>query len=290
MLRRIPAYLRWSIVIALVAAVSISVVQSWVAAAPGTGGWTQTQFGPLGPADRDLLVKVRLAGLWEGPTGQQAQQQASSPAVREAGGHIAAEHADLDQKVRDVAGQLGVLLPSQPSSQQQGWMAEISSKTGSDYDRRFVQLLRQAHGAVLPVIAEVRSGTRNDLVRSFAITSEEFVSRHIGYLENTGLVDYAALPEPRSPGLLAGATSPLDLLVPGLVMVASLLAAVGVVVALRRRGRPADKPARNRRRQPPTIAMPAGRAPRLDHGPRHAFRRRSTDVVAASARRSPNGG
>ena len=85
MLRRIPWFLRVSVLVAVVLAVSLSVFQSWSTGAPGTGGWTQTQWGPLGPADRDLLVKVRLAGLWEAPTGQQADQQASTAQVREVG-------------------------------------------------------------------------------------------------------------------------------------------------------------------------------------------------------------
>ena len=112
MLRRIPRFLRVSIVIAMVAVVTLTVYQSWSSGAVGTGGWTQTQWGPLGPADRDLLVKVRQANLWEGPTGQQAAQQASSPAVREVGQHLATEHADLDAQTRKVADQLGVLLPT----------------------------------------------------------------------------------------------------------------------------------------------------------------------------------
>ena len=52
-----------------------------------------------------------------------------------------------------------------------------------------------------------------------------YVTRHIGYLESTGLVDYAALPEPQSPGLLSGSASWTDLLVPGLVLIACLLIA-----------------------------------------------------------------
>src|SRR5436190_21885960 len=167
MLRRIPRFLRVSIVFAIVAAVALTVYQSWSSGAPGTSGWTQTQWGPLGPADRDLLVKVRLAGLWEGPTAQQAEQMATSPQVRDVARKIAQEHADLDEKVRGVADQLGVMLPSGPNAQQMGWMAEISSKTGSDYDRTFVQRLREAHGIVLPIISEARSGTQNDLVRQF---------------------------------------------------------------------------------------------------------------------------
>ena len=147
---------------------TLTVYQSWSSGAVGTGGWTQTQWGPLGPADRDLLVKVRQANLWEGPTGQQAAQQASSPAVREVGEHLATEHADLDVQTRKVADQLGVLLPTAPERQQQGWMAEISAATGSDYDRIFVQRVREAHGIVLPILAQVRVSTRNSLMREFA--------------------------------------------------------------------------------------------------------------------------
>ena len=69
MLRRIPRFLRVSILFVILAAVTLTVYQSWSTGAVGTGGWTQTQWGPLGPADRDLLVKVRQANLWEGHYG-----------------------------------------------------------------------------------------------------------------------------------------------------------------------------------------------------------------------------
>jgi predicted outer membrane protein len=234
MLRRIPRLLRRAVIVAVLLAVSASVYQSWSAGSPGSGGWVQTETGPIGPADRDLLVKVRLAGLWEGPTGQQAEQQASRTDVREVGRKLAAEHAQLDEEVRKVANKLGVLLPSSPSSQQVAWMNEISSQSGSDYDRVFVQRLREAHAIVLPVISQVRATTRNDDIRQFATTAAEFVTRHHEYLESTGLVDYSALPDV-SPGLLSGGTNPRDLIVPGLVFIATLLAAIALFWALRQR-------------------------------------------------------
>jgi predicted outer membrane protein len=235
MLRRIPRLLRRIVIVAVLVAVSISVYQSWSAGSPGMGGWVQTESGPVGPADRDLLVKVRMAGLWEGPTGQQAEQQASSPDVREVGRKLAVEHAQLDEEVRKVADQLGVPLPSSPSAQQVGWMSEISSKTGADYDRVFVQRLREAHGTVLPVIAQVRTSTQNSVMRQFAETADSFVSRHCQYLESTGLVDYSALPQP-GPGLFGGGTNLRDLVVPILVFFAAMLAAVALFWGLRQRG------------------------------------------------------
>jgi predicted outer membrane protein len=260
MLRRIPRILRGAVIITVLLAVSASVYQSWATGAPGTSGWTQTQWGPLGPADRDLLVKVRLAGLWEGPTGQQAEQMATSADVREVGRKLAEEHAQLDEEVRSVADQLGVPLPSGPNAQQMGWMAEITSKTGSDYDRTFVQRVREAHGMVLPVISEVRASTQNDLIRQFADTSATFVTRHHAYLEDTGLVDYTALPH-HGPGLLGGGTEMSDLLVPFLVFIAALLAAIALFWGLRNRSTPSRRQ-RITVPQPP-ISHPAARLPEL---------------------------
>ena len=235
MQRRTSRNLSRAVVVAVVLAIGATIWQSWTAGMPGMSGYTATQWGPLSPADRDLIVKVRLACLWEMSTGQQMQQQASNPAVKDAGAKISAEHTDLDQKTRDIADKLGVPLPASPNAQQVAWMKEISSKTGSDYDRTAVQRLREAHGIVLPVLSEVRISTRNDMVREFATEGALYVNRHIGYLESTGLVNYAALPEPQSPGLLSGSAYWTDLLVPGLVLIACLLVATLIGASLRGR-------------------------------------------------------
>ena len=243
MSRRMPASLRWTILAALLGVGVLVLVQSWTGVAPASDtGWTQTRWGPLGPADRDLLQKVRLAGLWEGPTGQQAEQRASSPAVKEVGRHLATEHADLDNQTRKIADQLGVQLPSRPSDQQLGWMNDLSARGGTDYDRAFVQIVRSAHGQILPLIAQVRAGTRNELMRQFATTGDEFVSRHMGYLESTGLVDYSALPAPPGP-VPPAPHSMAGLIVPGIVVLGALLAAVGLLTTLRRSGQAGDTPA-----------------------------------------------
>ena len=235
MQRRTSRNLSRAVVVAVILAVGATIWQSWTAGMPGMSGVVATQWGPLSPADRDLIVKVRLACLWEMSTGQQVQQQGTAPAVKEAGRKISAEHTDLDQKTRDIADKLGVPLPASPNAQQVAWMKEIASKTGSDYDRTAVQRLREAHGIVLPLLAEVRISTRNDLVREFAADGTLYVTRHIGYLESTGLVDYSALPEPQSPGLLSGSAYWTDLLVPGLVLIACLLVATLIGANLRGR-------------------------------------------------------
>ncbi|MEV0581976.1 DUF4142 domain-containing protein [Nonomuraea sp. NPDC050310] len=180
-----------------VAAVLTVVLVLPTAGEPAT--WEPRPSGPLGPADRDFLIKVRQAGLWEIPTGQQAQQLAASERVKDVGRHLVEDHTKLDVEVRKVAAALDVDLPSVPSADQQRWMAQLSARSGAAYDRDFANLLRAAHGKVFAVVAQVRAGTRNAEIRKFAQRAVVVVMRHMTLLESTGLVDHSALPEPPSP-------------------------------------------------------------------------------------------
>lgn len=107
-----------------------------------------TQFGPLSALDREFITKVRLAGLWELPAGQQAQERGTTEAVRTAGAHLIEGHTFLDARVRNVAARLGLELPNQPSEQQRAWLTTLDGAQGVDYDREFANILRKAHGKV----------------------------------------------------------------------------------------------------------------------------------------------
>jgi predicted outer membrane protein len=164
-----------------------------------------TKYGPLSGLDRDFVTKVRLAGLWELPAGQQAQQKGTTEAVRTAGEHLIEGHAFLDERVRDVAAKLGLKLPNEPSDEQKQWLATLTSAQGVDYDRQFANILRLAHGRVFSVVAQVRASTRNSLVRALADDANTTVLDHIKVLEATGYVDFDALAR----DMAAGSTPPI---------------------------------------------------------------------------------
>ena len=167
---------------------------------------------PLLPSDVDLLVKARLAGLWEMPAGQMAQEKGSSERVREIGKLIADQHVRLDALTVNAANQVGVELPTEPTNEQKLWLREMEEASGEQFDLVFVERLRQAHGAIYPAIADVRVGTRNEAVRKLAQQAEGFVSNHLSYLESTQLVNYNELPEPATPvgNPVYSGTGPLD--------------------------------------------------------------------------------
>ncbi|MGW5850554.1 DUF4142 domain-containing protein [Streptomyces sp. NPDC055254] len=172
------------------------------------GGTMSTAYGPLTPADRDFVRKVRLAGLWELPAGRQAMQRGTRPSVRTAGEHLVEGHAELDRQVIQVGQALGVDLPNQPSEQQRIWLDQMTRAQGDEYERLFVQLLRRAHGKVFALLAGIRAQTRNSMVRALATSANATVLDHITVLEDSGLVDFDALADPVAPTAPAAPSAP----------------------------------------------------------------------------------
>ncbi|MET8147095.1 DUF4142 domain-containing protein [Actinoplanes sp. NPDC049668] len=171
---------------------------------PPSGLLTDRGKGTISEADRDFAVKVRLAGLWEIPAGEMAQEKSDDPRVQSIGRDIADQHVALDKLVRDAAKKLDVTLPNKPNADQQAWLAEMREAQGADFDRVYIARLRAAHGKIFPAIATIRASTRNDTVRKLAQRTNQFVMTHMTLLESSGIVDFAALPTAPPP---AAATS-----------------------------------------------------------------------------------
>ncbi|MER5398013.1 DUF4142 domain-containing protein [Streptomyces sp. NPDC002599] len=169
-----------------------------------------TQWGPVTEADRDFVVKVRAAGLWEYPLGEIALKKGSTAAMREAGKHLIVGHARLDDLDRKVAAQLNITLPNQASPQQQQFVATSAALTGKQFDSTTAHILRVTHGSIFSVIAKVRATTNNSLVRELADLANDTVLDHITMMEKTGTINFAQVIAQQS----APPTLPKDQLTP----------------------------------------------------------------------------
>ncbi|MET7286646.1 DUF4142 domain-containing protein [Streptomyces sp. NPDC005573] len=149
-----------------------------------------TQWGPLTEQDRDFVVKVRAAGLWEYPVGQIGLRKGTNKGVLEASRHLIDGHAALDTTCRKVAPMLNITLPNLPSPQQQGFVKTLTADSGAKFDSDFANILRMTHGAIFNTISKIRSTTKNSLVRALADQANDTVLDHMTVMEKTGLVDF----------------------------------------------------------------------------------------------------
>jgi predicted outer membrane protein len=187
----------------------------------------------LSALEREFLVVINFANLWEVPMGDLAAERGSNQRVRDVGAAIAADHRSLDTAVKKLAGQFGVPLTTTPSSSTAKWMDDIRAASDDQFDRVFVDKLRAAHGTVFGLVAEIRGGTRNSVIRDFATQANTIVMRHMTLLESTGLV-------PVDTGMFAEAAARTidtpenslsggDLMLGGVVAAVATAATIGVV-------------------------------------------------------------
>ncbi|MEU7479744.1 DUF4142 domain-containing protein [Lentzea sp. NPDC042327] len=180
---------------------------------PGSAGTgdevVQTQWGPLGPADRDFMNRVKQAGLWEKPAGDKGRaKRPDQPKILEASKHLVEGHTLLDNVVNRAGVLLGHTLPTEASDEQKGWLAEMDAATGDEFDAVFANRLRAAHGKVYAYAAQIRAGTKNELIRILSTQAMITVFDHMKVLEDTGRVDFAGLesPKPLAPPTAASGT------------------------------------------------------------------------------------
>ncbi|GIF01904.1 DUF4142 domain-containing protein [Paractinoplanes rishiriensis] len=198
--------------VAAVAAIAVLLIDPQMARAepavpvPPNNLLSDAAKGELAAADEDLVVKVRLAGLWEIPAGEMAQEKSNDRRVRQIGADIAEQHAELDKLARDAAKKLKIELPDEPNADQKKWLTEMEEAAkGKEFDQVFIDRLRAAHGKIFPAIATVRTSTRNDAVRLLAQQANQFVMTHLTLLESSGIVDYQSLPKAPDPNAAAPA-------------------------------------------------------------------------------------
>jgi putative membrane protein len=160
----------------------------------------QTPLGPISAADKDLLVKVKQASLWEGPVGEEAQTRSGNQRVREVGLQLAADHRKLDERLAALAGKMRVALPTTVNPAQQSWIDELRGLNGKPFDTAFADRLRAAHGQGFDEVARVRMGTRNQAIREFAQATGDVIAKHMTMLESTGLVTEAGMAVPMPAG------------------------------------------------------------------------------------------
>jgi predicted outer membrane protein len=171
---------------------------------------SQKGQGEVSPADKDFVIKVRLAGLWEIAASNMAENKSDDPRIVSIAKNIALQHVTLDKMDRDTAKQLGIDLPSQPNSDQQYWLTEMRNANAATFDQIYIDRLRAAHGKIFPAIATIRSSTRNDSVRKLAQEANQFVMTHMTLLEASDIVNYGALPTAPAPAAAGRGPVPVD--------------------------------------------------------------------------------
>ena len=125
----------------------------------------------LSDLDREFLIVINFANLWEVPMGDLAAERGTTQRVRDVGAAIAADHRKLDTAVTDLAGRFRVPLTDTPSSSTAKWTDEIRAASGEASARTIDTPENSLSGGELMlggVVATVVGAATIGIVRTFS--------------------------------------------------------------------------------------------------------------------------
>jgi putative membrane protein len=245
----------------MIAMVVRTVIVAGIACLVASGPMQASAMAVTGPSQSNgvsdkavqLLKRVHQASLVERWAGERAGQFSSNASVKWVGRNLLADQTFFDRKVVAAGEQFGVDLPNEPDLQQQAGMRKMARVSGAEFDRAFANVLHFGNTRILPLAkAVVAEDSPNPVVRQIGQLGVTLVSKHIAWLEATGMVT-AAL----SPGVTAAQQASLaretagvqtySNTVPAMVGLGSLGALLLAVAYLVLRPRRAEVPAREGR-------------------------------------------
>lgn len=133
--------------------------------------------------DRSWLIAAHQGNLAEIASGNLAAEKGHTDAVHNAGRMLTRDHAELDSKLRPVARELGVKLPTRPNAEQQQEAKEFKSLSGTQFDQTWTHTEADGHVKTIELTErEIQSGAVPQ-VKQLAQSALPVLKKHLNTLQ-----------------------------------------------------------------------------------------------------------
>ncbi|GAA3935505.1 DUF4142 domain-containing protein [Hymenobacter algoricola] len=118
--------------------------------------------------DATFVVDVASDGQLEVELGRLAQQQSTTPAVKDFGQRMATQHAEISQALGVLAEQKGIVLPAGLGAEQQKTRQELAALTGAAFDKKYLELMVDDHANDVDAFDDMSEDAYDGDIRGFA--------------------------------------------------------------------------------------------------------------------------
>jgi len=128
----------------------------------------------------ETFVKVAArGGLAEIKLGKLAMDQGSSEAVKAFGTRMVAEHTNAGDKLKEVAKEEQIGLPTDISARNQAAYDRLSKLSGADFDQAYAQDMVKDHQQDLRDFQREANHGNDDVIRGFAAETVPMIQQHL---------------------------------------------------------------------------------------------------------------
>jgi putative membrane protein len=153
----------------LPAAVSVAAL---LAAAPA---WAQT----LSQQDKTFIQEASAGNLAEAELGQLAEEKATTPAIKEFGRWMAADHSFANKHLGAVLREERQTFQPTLTAEQKQMKQKLEGLNGTQFDQQYVEHMVQDHEKTIPVFGREAKEGHNPAIKAYAQNLTPVLEQHL---------------------------------------------------------------------------------------------------------------
>lgn len=134
--------------------------------------------------DKVFLSKAAAGGMAEIQLGKLAAEKGSSTEVKQFGQKMVDDHTKLNDEMKPIAEQLGVMPPKHLSKADQAEYDKLSSLSGDAFDQEYITDMVKDHRKDLHEFRMQESATTNPDLKAAIAQAEPVISQHLSMISS----------------------------------------------------------------------------------------------------------
>lgn len=144
-------------------------------AATGMTGATSS----MDKADTDFMTKAAQGGLAEVDMGNMASSKATNADVKAFGNRMVTDHSKANDELKQLAATKGVTLPADVNDEQKKAMDSMSSKSGKDFDKAYMDDMVKDHETDVKEFEKASKSAKDADLKAWAAKTLPTLQEHL---------------------------------------------------------------------------------------------------------------
>jgi len=145
----------------------------------GAAGSASEETAMVSKSDEAFMHHAVTGGLTEVQLAQMAQQKASSQEVKEFARKIEQDHTQANNKLKTIAQERNVTLPTDVGPEHQQIVSKLSSLSGEEFDRAYVKMMVQDHRKDIKEFQKESTRSIDTDLKEFASSTLPTLQQHL---------------------------------------------------------------------------------------------------------------
>ena len=133
--------------------------------------------------DAKFATDAANGGMAEVAMGKVAMEKATNPQVKEFATMMVTDHTKANDELMAIAKTKNITLPVAPDADHQKMMADMSAKSGKDFDKAYVDAMVDGHKKTESLMKDASKNCKDNALMAFATKTLPVVQAHLAKIE-----------------------------------------------------------------------------------------------------------